>query len=648
MIESSVQLIRGHASVRDAEITFAQEAAFRALAGALPLAVLVTDVLRERVLYANRRFQELWSSPEDASMSELLDAMTRAAADPHRLVSLWHHHQEPGQLDDEHQSFLLLSNGVQLRWRSVPLLGLNEGQRGEIHLFEEIPAHRATHDRSQNDLFRLTFEKAAVGMTLISSDLRFLRANPSFCRMLGYDEKELLELRIPDLVPGDEPHISGEWSDALVAGQESFHVTLRFSHRDRDAVWAHLSVSVVRDSDQRPVYFVALAEDITVRMREEAEREKQTRELLALASTDSLTGLYNHRYMVDCLSRLISESKRSGQPLSVLMLDLDEFRELNERYGHDAGNRALCCLADCMRQSLREGDVACRYGGDEFVIILNGVPLTAAMLAAERVRKRVQETGLVAPLAEPITCSIGVASYPANASTAASLLKAADVALYESKHSGKNQVRAYQPPPVAGALEDLEKLKSGLQGANLEAVKTLVTAIDLRDRYTGAHCQRVARLSLELAARLGVSEQDMEILRLGAPLIDVGKIGLPDSLLTKVGRLTQAEWSLMRQHPVWGEQLVRRSALPAATLELVRWHHERQDGSGYPDGLTGDQIPPLVRIVVVADVASALREDRPHRRAWPRDRVLEYLRRHADSKLDSEVVRACCDLYEGR
>jgi HD-GYP domain-containing protein (c-di-GMP phosphodiesterase class II) len=221
------------------------------------------------------------------------------------------------------------------------------------------------------------------------------------------------------------------------------------------------------------------------------------------------------------------------------------------------------------------------------------------------------------------------------------------VALYEAKSMGRNCVKGYEPIPLDRPDDHLEKLKTGLQGASLEAVNALITAIDLRDRYTGAHCQRVARLSVELATELGLSESDIEILRLGAPLLDVGKIGLPDYLLTKPGGLTPEEWEQVRMHPQWGEQMVRHTALPPETLELVRWHHERLDGSGYPDGLKGDAIPLLVRIVNVADVATALSEDRPHRAAWEREEVLKHLRAHAGTKLDAAVVEAYCRRYEG-
>ena len=316
------------------------------------------------------------------------------------------------------------------------------------------------------------------------------------------------------------------------------------------------------------------------------------------------------------------------------MLDIDRFRELNERHGHDAGDRALRSVAERMRQALREHDLACRYGGEEFVMILAGAPFAAALAAAERVRERVEEIPPVAPHAARVTCSIGVASFPTHASTVASLLKAADVALYQSKHAGRNRVSGYEPIPFDCPGDHLEKLKTGLQGASLEAVNALVTAIDLRDRYTGAHCQRVARLSIDMATALGCSDRRSRPSAWRLPCSTWASSGLPDYLLTKPGRLTKEEWVLMRQHPVWGEQLVRHTALPPETLELVRWHHERLDGSGYPDGLQGDQLPTLVRIVNVADVAAALTADRPHRRAWSHERMLEHLRGYAGTALD--------------
>ncbi len=620
---------------------------YRTLVEVLPGAVLVTDPDRERLYFVSAECVRLWHPVDSQSLAAYRQAMLHQAVDPGLVVNSWVRHAESPLPTAGVSSDLLLRDGRVLRWTTRPLMDSQGRPAGVLHVFDDTTPHgrSATTDQVADDLFRLTFEKAAVGMTLISSDFRFLRANASFCRMTGFSERELLAHRVFDLNHPEEPLQHEAWAKHLSLGQDTFHEECRFLAKNASAVWVHLSVSVVRDADGRPTYFIAMAEDITQRKKLEQEQQQRTQELMTLATTDPLTGLYNHRFMHEFLQQRMVEAKRNGQPVTVLMLDLDHFRDLNEAYGHDAGNVALRAVADCMRHSLREEDVACRYGGEEFVMILAGAPLTAALAAAERVRRRVEEIRPTAFRAHPITCSIGVASYPAHASTAASLLKAADMALYEAKRGGRNRVCRFEPSQHASALDNLEQLASGLQGASLDAVNALVTAIDLRDRYTGAHCQRVGRLSVELAVRLGCAEEQLDILRMGSTLLDVGKIGLPDSVLTKTGRLSRQEWSLMRQHPVWGEQLVQSSALPPQVLELVRWHHERLDGSGYPDMVGGSDLPLLVRIVNVADVAAALRDDRPHRRAWPRARVLDYLQQQAGAKLDPDVVRAYFELY---
>lgn len=625
------------------DATLASIDAIRAIAEALPQALLVTDADRACVLLANRPFGRMWGTPDDPSISRVVSAIAALAVDPSEITAAWELHPFEVPATASAPFLIALADGREIQWLRLPLTHDAESW-GELHLFTAMDPEAGVRSSGSPDaLFQLAFEKAAVGIALIAPDGHFLRVNGALCALLGYDESGLLATPIADLIHPDDLQKSAPWPHDLEPGRDTFHLELRCLHRSGAMVWLYLSASVVRSPDGQLVYGLLLAEDITPRKQREAEQELRTQELMTLASTDPLTGLYNHRFMHECVNRRLEEAKRSGQPLSVLMLDADQFRELNLQHGHDAGNRALCCLADGLRQALREGDVACRYGGDEFVAILAGVAYPAAASAAERVRRRVEEAGRIAALAEPLTCSIGLATFPNHASTTDSLLKAADLALYQAKHEGKNRVVGYEDVSSESLPTEIEELKSGLQGASLEAVNALVTAIDLRDRFTGAHCQRVARVALELAKRLGLSDEELEAIRLGAPLLDVGKIGLPDSLLTKEGKLTQAEWALIKKHPEWGEQLVRKTALPAPAAQIVRSHHERLDGSGYPDGLSGDQIPRAVRVVSVADVATALREDRPHRRAWPRERVREYLRRHAGVRLDAAAVDAWCE-----
>jgi len=515
---------------------------------------------------------------------------------------------------------------------------------------EHVPMAVSERDRLESvefadALFRVHFDKAPIGMTLLSAEGGYLRANRAFCRMVGYDEKELQRLSEPEVTHPDDPfHDFAEVRALAVVEEDPIQFDKRYIRRDGEAVWAQVSLSSLDDASSAGLYFIAMIQDITERKRTEDDLGRRIVELQALATTDPLTGIYNHRFMLDFLDHRLAEAKRTERPVSILMLDVDHFRRFNERHGHDVGDRALRSVAQCMRQVLREEDAACRYGGEEFAIVLSRANLPAALAVAERVRRRVEEAPPLTPGGDRLTCSIGVSTYPDHASTALSLLKAADVALYQAKHAGRNQVCEYLP----GALSpqtDQEGLHGGLLATSLEAVQALITAIDLRDRYTGAHCQRVGRLAQELGVRLGVSDADLEVLRLGGSLLDVGKIGLPDHLLTKADQLTEEEWSQVRQHPVWSEQLLRQAGMPPEVQHLVRWHHERLDGSGYPDQMRGDELPMAVRIASVADVVTALKDDRPYRPAWTRPQVLAYLRQQDGKQLDAGVVQAYCDLY---
>lgn len=644
MIEARLSEIRASMPAWVDELPLTGADALRSVAEGLPHALLVTDFGCSRVLFANPACLQVWGVRESVTLPLLVELMAAQAAVPQQVTQAWAELSASSSSGSAHDEWIPLADGRTVAWKRRVLRCEDREPWGVMHLFEECDPEPPGGPPA-DALFLTVFERAAVGIALVAPDGRFLRVNEAFCFLVGRVEPQLLGMGLAQLIHPEDSGQQAAWQDGLPAGHEASHLELRCQHRDGPQVWLHLSISVVNNALGAAQYGLVLAEDITSRKLREAEQERRTQELMALASTDPLTGLYNHRFMRECLARRIVDAKDAGQTVSVLMIDADQFRELNLQSGHDAGNRALCCLSDAIRQSLRENDVACRYGGDEFLVILAGVPYAGAIRAAERVRFQVEAAGRIAALAGPLTCSVGVATYPTHASTPESLLKAADLALYQAKHEGKNRVVGFETASPASISAEIEELKTGLQGASLEAVNALVTAIDLRDRFTGAHCQRVAKVAVELARFLNLPEEEVEAVRLGAPLLDVGKIGLPDTLLTKEGKLTQAEWALVRKHPIWGEQLVRKSSLPEAAVQIVRWHHERLDGSGYPDALTGDQIPRLVRVVSVADVATALREDRPHRRAWPLARVREYLLRHAGSRLDADAVNAWCELY---
>jgi diguanylate cyclase (GGDEF)-like protein len=378
-----------------------------------------------------------------------------------------------------------------------------------------------------------------------------------------------------------------------------------------------------------------------------------------LSLFDPLTNLYNHRAMQQIVQRELEARRAKDLPLALIMLDIDHFRQFNETYGHDVGDQALRAVARAIQSVVRKYDYAARYGGEEFVIVLPETGPEEAGEVAERLRLAITLHHLHADAsahggALSLTASLGYAIFPQHASAATSLLKAADLALYAAKRAGRNTVVAYSSDLLQGSMHPAAALlRAGStpetltlpSGADLDAVRALITAIDLRDGYTAAHSDSVARFAVAIGTRLGLPTEHIETLRLGAQIHDVGKIGVPDDILRKPGKLTSEEWAVMRKHTLMGEAIVRSVEQLHPLLPLVRWHHERLDGSGYPDGLRGEEIPLLVRILSVADIFDAFTAERPYHPVRPAQDGMAMLRAEVRrGALDATIVAVFTEL----
>jgi diguanylate cyclase (GGDEF)-like protein/PAS domain S-box-containing protein len=381
-------------------------------------------------------------------------------------------------------------------------------------------------------------------------------------------------------------------------------------------------------------------------------RARLYEEARQLALIDPLTGLRNHRALQDLLRHELTLGAAQSLPVSIIMLDLDHFHRFNEIFGHDAGDRALRAVAKTTLALLRSGDSAARYGGEEFIIVLPATDATHAGAIAERLRVAIARTpAFVDGTGQPVhlTVSLGHATFPVHASAPASLLKAADLALYAAKRAGRHTIVAYNPAMIEESGQFLPGASAfGAQdagemtlpsGADIETVQALITAIDLRDGYTAAHSEGVSRYAVAIATEMNLPAEYVEVLRLGGLVHDVGKIGVPDHILRKPGKLDDAEWRQMQAHATMGEEILRPVEQLRHLLPLVRWHHERLDGSGYPDGLRGDEIPLLVRILSVADVFEAFTAERPYHPGRPAVEGLRLLQREAaEGRMDAYII----------
>jgi diguanylate cyclase (GGDEF)-like protein/putative nucleotidyltransferase with HDIG domain len=353
---------------------------------------------------------------------------------------------------------------------------------------------------------------------------------------------------------------------------------------------------------------------------------------MRLALTDPLTGLGNHRHFHERLERELRHAQEKRLPLTLCLVDVDDFKRINDRFGHPAGDRVLSRLAARLRQT---GE-AFRLGGDEFALLLPGYDENAALTAAASIVERISALDL--DQIGTVTVSAGVATSPAHAGDRDELIRLADSALYWAKEYGKNRVRSYRPDVIE--LAELKRLASGPdRAARFRAAASLARAVDARDVYTGSHSQRVAELAARTARRLGLPEEEVELTRLAASLHDLGKLAIPEEILRKPGPLTEPERMVLERHPQIGFRMLESLGVDPVA-DWVLHHHERWDGSGYPDGLPGDSIPLGARIIFVADAYDAMTSERVYRRRVAPEQAIAELQRCAGSQFDPEIVEA--------
>jgi len=358
--------------------------------------------------------------------------------------------------------------------------------------------------------------------------------------------------------------------------------------------------------------------------------EEAVHRLQTLSVTDPLTGLKNHGFFFDRLGEELERARRYDRPLSVVIADIDDFKAINDTYGHAAGDRVLRALGEAFRSRLREVDIACRIGGEEFGFALPETDESGAVQVAERLLASAGH--LDVPEAGFVTLSIGISVFPAHADNQEELVESADMALYQAKHEGKNCVR------IAGrSLLTTEVTRT--RPVMAPVVDALIGVLRLRSPSIFERSSKVADVATSIAVELGLSVARIGRLHLAAMLHDVGMVGVPDAILLKPGPLEPAEWDIVRRHPHSGIELVAGAVHPEV-IQAVLTHHERMDGSGYPNGVSGTSIPLLGRVLHTADAFIAMISPRPHRAIMTPDEAIVAMRAEAGTDFDKDTVDA--------
>lgn len=505
--------------------------------------------------------------------------------DDRALVVGRHRRRLAGEDPEGGYEFRVVHAGGAPRWVAIDAVRIQwDGRPATLNFVSDVTERRAAEEarRESDERFRRVFEVSPIGMVIAGPDFRFSRANEAFCRMIGYSEDELRELRFMDVTHPDhrEADVAGV-SRAARGEIAAYRTEKRYVRKDGRVVWASVASAPVRDAGGRVLYFLTMVEDITT------EREAAA----ALAESER-----KYRDLANDLPTCVFETDLSGLLTYANRTGLDLFG----------------------------------YSEDE---ILGKHTLEQMVTGTERERamrtfRTAVEQGTI-PAGEYTALRKDGTSFPALVSSRA------------IQHDGKAIGVRGILVDITERVEFAKRIERALTGT----IHALAMTTEMRDPYTAGHQERVTQLAVAIGRKLGFDDRRLEGLRIAALLHDVGKVSVPAEILSKPSALTEIEMGIVRFHPRTGYVILREIEFPWPVAEIVLQHHERMDGSGYPDGIRGDEILLEARILAVADTVAAMTAHRPYRAAVGDSDVLEAVRRGSRAQYDGDVVSACIRLF---
>ncbi|MDD2679234.1 MAG: diguanylate cyclase [Candidatus Omnitrophica bacterium] len=548
---------------------------------------------------------------------------------------------------------------IRVKVRTAELSRTNEELRKEI---EERKKLNEAFRQNKNFLSNV-FNSIQDGISVLDKDMNILLVNP-FMEKLYADKVPFIGKKCYETYQcSKQPCKNCPVRTSLNTQQLAAEIVPKRGENGEIIGWLELYSFPLFDQENKELLgAIEYVRDITDKKAAQErvgvlneELLRSNKRLRQLALTDSHTGLYNHRYLQDVIEAEFHRAKRYDHPLAVIMLDIDYFKSINDVYGHQFGDLVLKQFARQLKMMMRRYDIIIRSGGEEFIIISPGIDIAKALSVSQRIFNAVHLYRF-GDKKHTVTLKLSLAtvSYPENkVNRGMGLVNLADQILSKVKESGGNRVYSSldigkgrrpaskeknKPLDVKLLQGRIDKLTKKSNQSLVEAIFAFAKAIELKDHYTGEHAEDTVRYVTEICNKLALPKDEIELIKQGAVLHDLGKIGISEKILLKKARLTKREFDEIKKHPQIGADILRPIQFLRNLIPLVLYHHEKWDGSGYPSGINGEEIPIGARIIAIADAYQALTSDRPYRKAYSKQKAMKIMQEGSGRHFDPKIV----------
>jgi diguanylate cyclase (GGDEF)-like protein/PAS domain S-box-containing protein/putative nucleotidyltransferase with HDIG domain len=531
----------------------------------------------------------------------------------------------------------------------VEAIFIKEEAKEEFLRERKVPL-KALFERGTENIYKSLIENMSEGIIALDPKKKIIFVNKRICEMLTCKEKEILGINILEIIDKRDRDAFNEKMSLVEKGEKCYY-EIRLSH-NKKKVAVSLNHVPFFDNDNKINGSFATVTNISIIKKISSESKKKTAELIKAATTDSLTGVLNYTQFLNLLHIEFERAKRYFTDLSCLIIDMDNFKRVNQEYGFSFGDKVLREVANSIVSSCRKSDIIARFGGEKFVILLPNTSYQHALIVAEKLRRKIElHTFTDKNISTKLTFSVGVTSLMEDGVlNPTQLIENAQEAVRVAKEEEKNKVLLFRDIIVASTRvnikeaefvnlrEKISDITDSTRESYIESLRALIVALEARDPYTKEHSVNVSKYSYLVAKEMNLSSKQAELIKTAGLLHDIGKIGISDAILQKREALTEEETKIIKMHPIYGVNIIHPIKFLTEEQPIVLYHHERIDGKGYPEGISGRRIPIGARILNAVDSFDAMISPRSYRGPLtPRDAVVELIK-CSGTQFDPEVV----------